>query len=92
MVCVPSSSASSRSSCSGVRAVAANARAHASWWSLPASAARRWASVASVQRVSSASRAVGAAYWSIASFTWRCSDCTTPMSDSLPMPDSTSER
>ena len=34
----------------------------------------------------------GSAYRSIASFTWRCSDCTTPMSDSLPMPDSTSDR
>ena len=52
----------------------------------------RWASVASVQRVSSASRAVGSAYSSIASFTWRCSDCTTPMSDSLPMPDRTRDR
>ncbi len=91
MVCVPSSSASSRSSCSGVLAVAANARAHASW-SLPRLGGPQVGQLASVQRVSSASRAVGAAYWSMASFTWRCSDCTTPMSDSLPMPDSTSER
>ncbi|CAM5590364.1 hypothetical protein SCYAM73S_06207 [Streptomyces cyaneofuscatus] len=89
---VPSSSDWSRSSCCGLRAVAAKARAHASWWSLPGSAARRCASVASVHWLSTASRDSGAAYRSRASFSWRCSDWTTPMSDSLPMPESTSER
>ena len=89
---VPSSSPASSASCSSVRAVAAKARAQASWWSLPGSAARSCSRHASVQRARPSSRHAGAAYRSSASFTWRCSDCTMPMSDSLVMPESTSSR
>ena len=68
------------------------ARAQASWWSLPGGAARSCSRAASDQRRRPVSRHRGSAYRSRASLTCRCSDCTTPMSDSLPMPDSTSDR